>query len=117
MRLIPIAALTLAAAAAACAPPAATVVTAANPFTVPVSVTRAGSNLYDSLRACGQPGVDLSIGLTDQITTAPFEGPFAGLRLTVAPAAGGALVTVANVPATPALLGRIAGWAVRGPDC
>jgi hypothetical protein len=89
----------------------------ANPFMVPVSVTQAGSRIYDSLRACGQPGVDLTIGRADEITTSAFSGPFAGMRVHVEPAYPNAMVTVMNVPVTSALIARVQGWAVHGPDC
>ncbi len=101
-----------------CAAPAVIVVApAANPFAVPVPVAQAGSRIYDSLRACGQPGVDLTIGRADEITTSPVAGPFAGLRVRVEPAYPDALITVLNAPVTPVLLARVRGWAVNGPDC
>jgi hypothetical protein len=116
-RLSAFAAAALCLAAAACTAPAVVVVAPANPFPVPVSVTQAGSRIYDSLRACGQPGVDLSIGRIDDITTSAFAGPFAGMRVRVEPDYPGSVVTVSNAPITPALLGRVRGWALNGPDC
>ena len=104
----------------ACTTPATVVVVAAppaNPFAVPVSVTQAGSRIYDSLRACGQPGVDLIIGRVDEITTSGAYGPFAGMRVRVEPSYPGALITVLNAPLTPILLNRVQSWAVNGPDC
>ena len=103
----------------ACVAPATVVVVAAspNPFMVPVPVAQAGSRIYDSLRACGQPGVDLTIGRVDDITTASPYGPFAGIRIRVEPAYPDASITVLNVPPTPELLARVRGWAMRGPDC
>jgi hypothetical protein len=102
----------------ACAAPAVIVVAPpTNPFTVPVPVAQAGSRIYDSLRACGQPGVDLTIGRADEIATSPVAGPFAGMRVRIEPAYPDALITVLNAPITPVLLARVRGWAVNGPDC
>ncbi len=88
-----------------------------NPFTVPVPVAAAGSRIYDALRACGQPGVDLVIGRADEITTSGAYGPFAGMRVRVEPAYPDTLITVMNAPLTPLLLNRVRGWAINGSDC